>query len=249
MFFKTAAFVVALALPAPLAGAATLPAAHWKFENPFCDVLAAMAPLSVGSGYGLVLLAARGSSLDAHVTLVGDTDAYDAHVQQAGLTGAASDREADPILVTLPSGTPKINYFFVDSYAIDGGSSMTCPSYVFPMGTDRISASPSAAAPLAAQHLQAIAKPPCGHVYRPPDTNGDVGGTIGHFGDKPLSTKFDVYLDSKGHPISETITESSGVEGVDQSALGVIQQHVFSPAQFLCTPVVGEMSIQIDYQP
>jgi hypothetical protein len=247
MVRKSAALLVALAWSFTPARAAVESSAHWKHDNPFCGVLAAVAPLADGTRYGLALFAEHGTTLAAHVTLVSDTDAYDVVVPDTDLFGPLQDRQVEPVIVTLPS-TDKIEYYFVDSYSLDGGQSVSCPSYVFPIG-DTISDWDGDDAVIAARHLQSIAKLPCGRLYRPAETGRDVGGIIGLYGNRPLSASYRVYVDSVGRPVREELVESSGVEGVDSTALGTIQGHWFVPAQFLCTPVVGELRIRMDYVP
>jgi len=86
MVGRAAAFIAALASLAVGARAADLPAAPWKHVNPFCDVLAAVAPIAGGSQYALELYAARGTTLDAHVTAISESDAYDVHVADTNLS-------------------------------------------------------------------------------------------------------------------------------------------------------------------
>jgi hypothetical protein len=246
MVRKGAAFLVMLGLSLGAARAAGAPSAQWKYANPFCQVIAEVAPLSDGSGYGVELAAASGTTVEAHVTLIGVTDAYDAHVSDTNLSGPPEDRETAPVAFRLPA-TDTLQYFFVDSYAIDRGSSVTCPSYVFPIGP-AVSGSAGATATFA-QHLQALGQLKCGHEYQGPSTPRDATGIIGRFGNRPLSTQLDVYIDSNGRAIDEKVVLSSGVEGVDAAAIGNVQQQRFVPAEFLCTPVVGELEVRVDYQP
>lgn len=102
MVRESAALLVALTCPiaarasdAP-AGNATTP--HWKYDNPFCSVVAEVVPLGTGARYGLALFADRGTTLAAHVTLVSDTDAYDANVPDTNLLGSKADRKTQPII-------------------------------------------------------------------------------------------------------------------------------------------------------
>src|ERR1700729_151966 len=129
---RAAASLLALAWIAAPARAADTPAAAWKFDNPFCRVVARMGPFGKDDGYGLAIAAAGGSSVDAQVTLVGATDAYDVRVN-SDLSGPPEDRETPPVLVAVPADA-KIAYYFVDSYAIDGAPSSECPSYVSVVG-------------------------------------------------------------------------------------------------------------------
>jgi hypothetical protein len=220
---------------------------QWAHENSFCQAVAQIAPIDDGSGYGVALLAPSGTTISAHVTLVTDTDAYDANVQNATLTGSPNNRESEPILVKTPVAT-KVKYFFVDSFAIAGGQRQTCPSYVFEV-RDGIADSPSGALIVGATHLQTLATIRCGHAYEPPHINGDVHDIVGTYGSRPLSNVAHVYIDSKGQPIEVKLTKSSGVEGLDQFTLGAIEEHRFTPARFLCTPVVGQMTLQMNYMP
>jgi hypothetical protein len=246
MFLRTASFLAVLALLMVPANAADAPAAAWKFENPFCSVVAQMGPLA-GGGYGLAFDAASGSMLDAHVTLIGQTDAFDAYVHALSLSGPGEDRESDGVLVKLPNNDT-IDYFFVDSYAIDGGQPVVCPSYVFAMGNP-LADSTTGAKAIVAQPLQLLGPLSCGKRYEPPDANGDLEALIGSYGGRALTMQVRVYLDSKGHAIDEKILQSTGVAGVDSSVTGIITGHQFIPARFLCTPVVGQMVLRVDYRP
>ncbi len=228
------------------AGAADLPSPPWKYDNPFCQVLAQVAPAYDGSGYGLALFAAAGEKLDAHVTLISDSDAYDAHVI-APLFGPPEDRQSAPIIVKLPVATG-VKYFFVDSYAVDGDNVVTCPSYVFPVG-DALSDVPAGVQTIPARHLQALGALKCGHAYIPPKMHGDLESPVGVYGGRPLTVVARAYVDSNGYSIKEEIVESSGVDGMDKFMLGAVGVHQFTPAEFLCVPVVGTTEIELKYFP
>lgn len=246
--------LASLGAPARAADAA---AAQWKYDNPFCDVIAAAAPLpdviaSVSltpgnSRYALELHARAGVTLAAHVTFVSDTDAYDAAVPVANLSGPAEDRELTTVVVALPS-PDRAGFFFVDSYSVDRGASVTCPSYVLPVG-EPLASQESGATVVAATHLQSLGKLPCGQVYRAIGFGEDFGSLTGQYGNRPHSVRYHAYVDSNGRALREVLLQSSGVPGVDAAALGDIQIYAFKPAQFLCTPVVGEVVIEMDYNP
>ena len=247
MVGRAAAFIAALASLAICARAADLPAAPWKHANPFCDVLAAVAPIAGGSQYALELYAARGTTLDAHVTAISESDAYDVHVADTNLSGPPEDRQTDPVAVAFSDGaTPK--YYFVDSYSIDRAKSVTCPSYVFEPA-DPVAGAPPDVTRIFARHLQSLGKVACGQVYRPPGAGGQMESFIGSYGDRPLQVELAAYIDSNGQAIDEKVIQSSGVDGVDKAATGIVSIHHFAPARFLCTPVVGEMRLKLEYQP
>jgi hypothetical protein len=205
-----------------------------------------MGLLGNGEGYGLALAAADGSAVDAHVTLVGATDAYDVHVNSA-LSGPPEDRESPPVFVGLPDDA-KIAYYFVDSYTVDGGASTACPSYVSGLADAEFGA-PAGTPTIEAQHLQALGSLKCGRVYTPPQMHGQLESAVGAYGDRPLTVMGRAYLDSNGHSVREQIVRSSGVEGMDAFLLGALHEHEFTPARFLCTPVVSTIDVQLKYFP
>jgi len=223
------------------------PPAPWKYDNPFCKVLAAVAPLGDGRRYAIELLAQSGVTVAAHVTLISASDAYQAAIPDTNLEGSTDNREMTPVVFALPA-PDKIQYVFVDSYAIDRTSNVTCPSFVFPIG-DPIKAPAGDIATLSAPHLQSLGKLSCGHAYQDVEMGREPGGLIGHYGNKRLSVTYHVYVDSAGHAINEKLLQTSGVQGVDAAALGSIQQHQYVPARFLCTPVVGELDMTMEYVP
>ncbi len=245
MSYRGAASLLALAWIAAPARAADKAAVAWKFDNPFCRVVARMGPSSKGSGYGLALDADGGSTVDAHVTLVGATDAYDVHVN-AALNGSPDDRESMPFLVDVPDSA-KIEYYFVDSYAVDGAASTTCPSYVSGVG-DAVVAVPGGA-PTIAQHLQALGSLKCGSVYTGPALRGQLESAVGAYGGKPLTVVGRAYIDSNGRSVREQIVRTSGIEGFDQFMLGALHEHEFTPAKFLCTPVVSTIDVELKFFP
>ena len=182
MPFRAAALLVAFAGTFAAARADDT-AARWKYDNPFCQVVAftaplpdVVAPVALAGGesrYALGLYTAAGATLSAHVTLVSDTNAYDAAVPEGTLFGAAGDRKSDAIVVTLPA-------------------------------PDRIT---------------------------PPPLRGDLKSPIGDYGSKPLAVTARAYIDSNGYSIREEIV------------------HQFTPAQFLCVPVVGVTDVELEYNP
>ena len=185
------------------ARAADTPATSWKYDNPFCKVLAAVAPLGDGRRYAIELLAQSGTTVAAHVTLVSGSDAYEAAIPDTNLEGAVEDREMPAVVFALPAAD-KIQYAFVDVYAIDRAPRVTRPSYVFPIG-DPIAAPTGEVPTLSASHLESLGKLACGHTYEDVGMGLEPGGLIGHFGNKRLL--------------------------------------------FLCTSVVGEVQMTVDYVP
>lgn len=246
MLGKVAAFLAALASFASAARAAELPSAAWKYANPFCGVIASMAPIAGGTQYALVLYASHGTTLDAHVTAVSAKDAYDIHVGAANLSGPPEDRRSDPVVVSFSDGAEP-QYFFVDSYTLDRGAGVTCPSYVFELD-DPVEGSPSVP-PIFAQHVQALGKLQCAKMYEAPGTGKGMESFLGQYGNRPLTVEILVSIDSNGQAVDEQVLHSSGVDGVDKAAAGIISIHRFVPARFLCTPVVGTMRLQLEYDP
>jgi TonB family protein len=216
-------------------------------------VLAAFVPSdgkTPGSEYGLALFASHGTRVGAHVTLIGADGAYDASVSAMNLQGAAGDRRSDAVVVKFEKPV-RIHYFFVDSFTIDGGASVTCPSYVRVTGEG-----PSQDATtglglntVVPTFLQNLPDLPCGKAYTEPSIKRGYEAIVGLYGDLKRTTTLHVYVDSNGHEIRATVEKSSGVEGLDDAAMASVQQTTYHPAQFLCTPVVGEVEEEIEYTP
>ncbi|HEY5425510.1 MAG TPA: hypothetical protein VIJ77_03075, partial [Candidatus Tumulicola sp.] len=146
-------------------------AAPWKFDNPFCDVRAALVPVESavkGTEYLVELYASHGTRVSAHVTLIGAEGAYDANLPFTNLSGAANDRRTDGIVVKMPETAP-IHYFFVDTFTIDGEAPYTCPSYVQLSGSGPSEDSISGGLTnVTATFLQKLPDLPCGKAYVAP---------------------------------------------------------------------------------
>jgi len=257
MIRKSAAFLAALGFSYAPVRAADGSAATWKYDNPFCSVVASVAPIPTVVAavtptggewrYVLALFTRTGTTLAAHVTLVSDAEAYDAAVSDGDLSGTTEDRKLEPVVVTLPH-PDQISYFFVDSYSLDRSASVTCPSYVFPVG-ETSSGVPTGLRTIEARHVQSLGSLSCGHAYIPAELRGDLQSPVGRYGGKPLTVKARAYIDSNGYSLREEIVQSSGVDGMDKYLLGAISVHQFNPAQFLCVPVVGLIEVELRYFP
>jgi TonB family protein len=250
----TIAATLLAVLIAPAAGpaASAAPAAEpaWSLDNPFCDVLASVVPSEKGGDYGLVLFTRTGIKVEAHVTLVGDGAAYDAHVPAANLEGDMTDRHTAAVIVRFPSATP-LRYFFIDSYSIDGAPWITCPSYVFRSGSGpnddpMTGLGLTVVTPVVLQQLPPL---PCGKIYTEPGIKKGFEPVVGSFGNRPHDVVLHVYVDSNGSEVRASVRQSSGIEGLDDAAMGGVQWTRYSPATFLCTPVVGELDMIMEYRP
>lgn len=225
----------------------------WAFDNPFCEVLAGLVPIegsAPGTEYGLALYASRGTTVAAHVTLIGSDAAYDANVSVTNLQGALTDRRTGGIIVKLEKPAP-IHYFFVDSFSIDGGAPVTCPSYVFRSGSGPSSEGITASglSTVTAAFLEKLPDMPCGKAYTAPAVQKGFGPPVGFYGYQRRSTILHVFIDSNGVPVRTSMKTSSGVPGLDDVAYAGVQYTRYRPAQFLCTPVVGETDMEMEYSP
>lgn len=157
------------------------------------------------------------------------------------------------IHVSLPPGDTA-QYAFVDSYTLDGGAPVTCasePSTVRPVapGSGSSTRSPDEPVDIAATLLQPLPALPCGKVYTPPMVVKPFVPRTGNYGNKALTASVHVYIDSNGHLAKSLIYKSSGVDGVDDEAMGSAERSTYKPATLLCTPVVGEYLFTFTYGP
>jgi hypothetical protein len=223
----------------------------WEFDNPFCEVRAGLVPVESairGTEYLVELYASHGTRVSAHVTLIGSEGAYDANVPSTNMSGALDDRRTDGVLIKMPESAP-IHYFFVDTFSIDGEAAVTCPSYVQPAGSgpsdDAISGLDLTS--VTAAFLQKLPDLSCGKAYIGPSSRKGFEPIVGHYGDKPRSILMHVFIDSAGNALRATMSESSGVQGLDDAAIAAVDYTKYNPAQFLCQPVVGELDMQVNY--
>lgn len=244
--------------PSP-AASATPP----EWLSPFCAVsvyampwkLDASVPASEPSStvFRLKMRAESGGTLDAHVTLIGSTDAFDVHVSALALTGTEYDFSGKPLLVKLPAADT-IRYAYVDSYSIEGGQSVTCPTYVRAVSVwkpdsanDHI-APPAESDVLGATELQKLPALSCGDVYTQARyVKGSGNVHVGFYGNSQKMASVHVFLDSNGNVVKAYLYKSSGVAGVDAAALGSAEKSTFKPATFLCTPVVSDYLFRFGY--
>jgi hypothetical protein len=255
---KTGVFLLALlfvASSAPaLAQTSPAPSASpWPWVSPFCSVRAAVHGPLAGGGpeYQIVPTSDIGGSIGFHVTLVGQSGAYDANVPATAFErGAEHFAPAKKIVVSLPAGTA-IYYAFVDSYAVDGAAKVTCPtqpSEVKAAGTEAAPAVSPATERVVATFLQALPDLTCGKIYTHVTRQGPKI-RMGRYGDKPLTSIVGVYVNSDGSIAKSYVSISSGIEGVDAAAISGVLQSTFTPATFWCTPVVGKYFYRFTYTP
>jgi hypothetical protein len=221
--------------------------------NPFCAVHAsARAPLHTADPeYRLLVNSSVAGPLSVHVTMVGDSGAYDAYLPDIAMAPGKSDFHLpNRTVVTLPAGADA-KYVYVDSYAVAGGEKIACPTQPAAMADPvfgPVPTSPDATMHVAATFLQALPPMPCGKMYVPAHARGYSPRT-GFWGNKELNAKVHVYIDSNGTVVQRSIYKSSGVPGVDDEAMGSAQFSTYYPATFLCTPVVGDYLFSFTYRP
>jgi hypothetical protein len=190
--------------------------------------------------------------VSAHLTLIGDSEAYDVPLESIPVEGKPFERASSTFLVTLPK-TTAIRYAYVDSYSLDNGVSKSCATEPVKIETW----SPSRWHPVAPQatspRFAAVAKGelppiPCGKVFteayvtqafRPPGLNSNAR----------VTAQVEVIVDSEGHPIQMWVHKSSGIEYADELATGAAQRSTYAPATFLCSPIVGRYLFRVDFTP
>ena len=143
---------------------------------------------------------------------------------------------------------------FVDSVSVDGGPATNCPSFVQTVRPAKdwdATKIPerSAFGRTAARFLQILPPLSCGRVYTYASTKHAYEPLVGQYGDLRKSVEVEVFIDSDGIVVDTRIWSSSGVEGLDDAGLAGAQRSTFTPAEFLCTPVVSISILQFDYQP
>ncbi len=234
-----------------------------QWENPFCNGSAIVVPWDEArnvTAYGstsktvaVFLWANAGSDYAARVTLIGNGAAYTVEIPRTPVPAGAQGKSARyAYLVSLPSPT-FLNYYFVDGAGVDGASVNDCPSFVkevlAPAESDpSLIAAPPSFTHLEAKLVQTIPPPSCGAVYKGPAFAKPFAPIGGFYGYQSRTAKIAAFIDSAGHAIRTEIWQSSGVPGIDDIALALVQGSTYEPAQFLCTPVVSIAIFPITYE-
>lgn len=234
---------------------------------PWDQVHNAPAPASSTSesAVRVVLYTAGGSSAMAIVTLITNDSAYQAELAGIPVRGNVSA----PVIVTFPHPVD-VQFAYVDSYALNGGTLASCPSFVsqvYPYGgrPRPNSAMPSLYqlenAPVTMPRQYDIVSatllaplPPltCGTIYKPatmalqPQSDWSVQDEFGGFqiGRASTTALVEIDLSSDGKVVNAAIAHSSGNHITDTEAVDQAKTETYSPAEFLCTPVVSVLFMQ-----
>ena len=258
---RSCALSVVIATSAMAAVRADVPAANAGFDNPFCAAVGRLFPWDrvrnvpadgATSTYALLLWTKARSNLSGRLTLVDAFNAWSVDVPKLSIPKSASDRGATlPFLVEFEHQTTlKMN--FVDAVGIDNAPLADCPSYVqgvnsaadWPPGTTLDASTPT----LRARFVQSLSGN-CAQPYVPLKMTKGTEPLVGLYGDRPRDTDIQVFVDSTGRVVDTRVWKSSGVEGLDASAIGAAESSTFTPAEFLCTPVVSDGIFTWTYKP
>lgn len=194
-----------------------------------------------------------GSSLDAHVTLIADDGAYDAALRVDRVDGKPFRLSSWLFLIDFPQAR-KVLYAYVNSYRLDGGTEVSCPSEPSAVEVS----TPSGPQPLlemvilphvTATFLQALPDLPCGKAYVPAEVVRAIDPVVSGQIPRPYTAQVEIALDSTGRLVKAWIYKSTGVPYFDSLALAAAQSAQYSPAQFLCVPIVSKYLFRADFQP
>lgn len=237
------------------------PPAGVNWDNPFCAAVAELVPLNRATNtttdgptdsYALYLWSSALSNFSVRMTFVDSDSAYTADVPQATIP-------KDKVGLTLRwffritfDHPVSLTDQFVDAVSVDGGAMTNCPSFVRQVfslknrtGTLVRETEDGHAT---AHFLQRLPSLPCGKTFTPVRAKVAFSPVVGHFGDRPLSADIEVFVDSDGRVVKTRIWHSSGVDGIDDAAMGAAQLTTYEPAQFLCIPVVNHGVFRLDYR-
>lgn len=228
--------------------------------DPFCALHVVGVPWSQASGPSrgvadsivLWLRSPSGATVDAHVKLISQTDAYDVALTDLALYTRLSERSTAAVFVTLPKAA-ELRYAYVDSYRFDGGPEKSCATEPYDLRSWQTwhqapPAQPPASPRSAAVLIGPLPPLPCGKAY----TDAQVKRAFQPSGlnvNKTYTVQVGVVIDSEGHPVDTWIYKSSGLETADALARASALRSEYAPATFLCTPIVHEYLFRVDFAP
>jgi len=207
--------------------------------------------------YVLELFANGRTDVAGAVTLITSDSAYSVAIPRSDLLRSAGSNDfyAEPILVAFDKPVD-VHYAYVDQIGVDGAAPEACPTVVQQVhpftadaGNEFDVSIGGDVKPVNATFLQALPDLKCGRAYIPSGLPRGAGGVVGAYGNQRKSTVIRIYIDSNGIPAGASIERPSGIDGLDNNALGLVEHTRYEPAKFLCTPVVSEMSIEMEYNP
>jgi hypothetical protein len=229
------------------------------------------APVPAGSttesAMRVVLYTPAASRANALLTFITSDSAYQATVSGVAMHASAGggDYQSDPFLITFPK-TIDAQFAYVDSFSLDNASLAACPSFVNQVDAygapprantalpslHRITSTPAmprSYATVAATMLMALPTLSCGAVYTPakmallPHSDWSVQDEMASYftGRAGTTAIVGIAITSDGKPIQTQLVQSSGNQITDTEALDQARTETYSPAQFLCTPVVSLM--------
>lgn len=246
-------------------GGAVAAAESW--DNPFCAGLVEVMPWNVAANapsthaandrYVLQLFANGKTDVAGTVTLITSDSAYSVAIARTDLLRVAGrdDFYAEPILVAFDKPV-EVQYAYVDQIGVDGAAPAACPTVVREVhpftadaGNEFDVSVGGDVKPVNATYLQALPPLACGRAYVPSGLPRGAGAVVGVYGNARKTTVVRIFIDSNGIPSGASIERSSGIQGLDDNVIGLVEHTRYTPAKFLCTPVVSEMSIEMDYNP
>lgn len=208
--------------------------------------------------------------VEARVLLFSKTDVYSVDLTLADLheeSPTSKARYTTPVEIVFDHPV-ELLYNVVDAESVDGTPMGSCPSYVEAVPSyssqpkrkpvyDENTAPNHASlpdlmenyhgTPVSPTFVRAL-DVPCDRMYTGPHLV-EGGTVVGRYGDKERRTLVTVLIDSAGRVVDTRLLESSGIDDLDQAAIGAAQAAVFQRAWFLCAPVVSTYYLYVYYLP
>ena len=242
--------------PPSAAPAATSP----PWLDPFCAVTATARQIDTSATPAddpssnflrMWIFAEAGNRVDAHVTLISDTEAYDTFLQDVRLTDDGEGLESESLLVALPKAM-RVRFVYVDSFAENGGSEISCPSEPWDLSRLKpLRMSPPAPQTrrVAAVFKQVLPPLSCGKIF----SNARVLKVIPpvyplSYFDHERRVEIEIFVDSNGNAIKTSVYKSSGRPEFDNAATVSALRSKYVPPMLLCTPVVGTYLFRADFE-
>ena len=240
----------------------TAPADASLWLDPFCALYATAQPIytspseplsPISNVLAVGVFAEAGARADAHVTLLSDTGAYDAFLQDVPLADDGKGLRSHNILVKLPKAM-RVRFVYVDSFAVNGGTEASCPSEPFDLSqvkTIRVPPPPAATARVSAVFKQSLPPLPCGKLF----TNATIVKPVqpvyplSYFDHDRAACKSEIFVDSNGNAVKSIGLQEQRTPSVhDNAATQAALRSKYAPPMLLCTPVVGKYLFRADFE-
>ena len=205
--------------------------------------------------YGLFVFAHAKRTLTAKIVLASDTELYRISMSEGRIFPVKSDPDRGVAAVLVRFKSPvAIHHAYVEELGIDDAPPQECAALVTSTDDrDNAEMSSRLGSLVPVRWAETIDRPAstCVNAYTDATVLGipDEDTESDDYGSAPLSAVVDVVVASDGTVLQASLSQKSGVSGIDAEAIKTATDARYKPATLLCAPVASEYLFKYEYDP